>query len=314
MVVVLLLIVASALALTFSALFGVYYDKHHRCREQLEDVRQRKAYVESVYEVSQRTHEEETQLREEERQRKLPTPQPTMAIAISTFMREASYASRIVHYQRCILSLTVSEFPGTIYIVDDGSEVKHHLDWTRDLGDERLVIVEKPENSGIARTKNTCIRLCLENPEVTYFFLSDDDVIFKTPRWFEIYTNATYHTGIDHLCFAIPDARATASPCQINKYDLITTILSGGCLLTGTRALVERVGYFKVLPHKYGHEHTHYSRRASSGFYDAYDSNHHLALSDGSNDVHAIEFTAQELSANGAEAADISQIYCPCIE
>lgn len=246
------------------------------------------------------------------------TPQPTMAIAVSTFMRETTCRDRIPYFQKCIISLLVSEFPGTIYIVDDGSEVQDHLEWARTLEDKRIRIVQKPQNSGIAKTKNTSIRLCLENPEVTYFFLSDDDMVFKTPHWYKIYTNATHYTGIDHFCFAVPDESGKDKiPRNIQGYDVIQTPFVNGCLLAATRDIVDKIGYFKILPHKYGHEHGNYSSRAykfTDGFFDACDSSKHIGLIDGSNEVHSIDFTTDEFEANLKEAMDITELYQPCVE
>lgn len=51
--------------------------------------------------------------------------------------------------------------------------------------------------------------------------------------------------------------------------------------MTITREMVDTIGYFKVLPNKYGHEHTEYTLRAirnnfASGFIDIINSEEYI--------------------------------------
>lgn len=287
MVLLIAVMVLSVLVVTFVTLFGLYYDRYKKQPRDLQ--------------LSARS----------------ANPRG-MAIAVSTFMRAESIEQRFVYFKECISSLLASEFPGTIYVVDDCSEVKDHLRWVTALGDPRVVVFEKDVNGGIAKAKNTCIRLCLQKTEVGYFFLSDDDVVFKTSRWFECYTTAVDHTDIQHFSFALPgSARNNSATVTVRGYDVLKTGIVNGCLLMGTRSLVERVGYFKILPHKYGHEHSNYSNRCaklSGGFYDARDSDQHIELVDGSNAFHSVAFTAEEHTANAEAAAHDDQLYYECVE
>jgi len=41
----------------------------------------------------------------------------------------------------------------------------------------------------------------------------------------------------------------------VNKRnEILKTAHVNGCFLTGSRTLIEKIGYFKVFPYKYGHE------------------------------------------------------------
>jgi len=224
------------------------------------------------------------------------------AISISTYMRTENFETRFSIFRECIKSFCDSNFEGTLHLVDDGSPTKLHLHWVGELKDKRIIVHFKNENGGIARTKNTGIRLCLEDPEVKYFFLSDDDVIFKDKNWQNEYVNVMEKTNIHHFSYALPtDARKTATIHKVNGLEIFKTSYINGCFLTGSRALVEKIGYFKVFPYKYGHEHSNFSVRCSKvygGFFDLKNSDTLIDLNEKSHDNKSIVVDSRQLREN----------------
>jgi glycosyltransferase involved in cell wall biosynthesis len=225
------------------------------------------------------------------------------ALAISTFMREENFENRFQIFKECINSFCESNYDGTLHLVDDGSETKRHLHWVGEKKDDRIVVHFKPENGGVSRTKNTCIRLCLEDPEVKYFFLSDDDMVFKDKNWHEDYVKVMESTNIHHFSYALTScARKTARVQNVNGVEVLRTAYVNGCFLTCSRKLIEQIGYFKVLPHKYGHEHSNFSVRCNKvtkGFYDLKNSIELLELNGKSHDTKSIVVNKVEMAENG---------------
>jgi len=241
------------------------------------------------------------------------------AISISTFMRNAVYEKRFVVFKECVESLLRTNFEGQIFVVDDGSEIKEHLAWVRTLGDKRLVVVEKQTNGGISRVKNTGLRCIFENGDVNYGFLSDDDMVFKDKDWHMHYMNAIKRTRFEHFIFASHiSARPTGHILTVDGQRVLKTILINGCLLTVNRNLINKIGYFRVGPHRYGHEHTQYSMRASEasvhkGYYDIFGSEHLLELNNKSTVAPSSIVTQKEIDANGAVLFE-GKGYESCIE
>lgn len=213
------------------------------------------------------------------------------SIAISTyFTKKIMEKGRLDIFKSSINSLLDSNFEGKIFIVDDGSETYFHLDYLKILNDKRVVIVEKKINSGVSKTKNTGIRLILEN-NFDYGFLSDDDILYQK-NWFVPYLNVMDNTKVKHLSFY--DKRWTPDISGVSKnsvminyqgYNLELYENVQGGMLTFSKKMIETVGYFKIFPYKIGHEHSNFSYRCirngfSPGFADVEDSNKLLSYVD----------------------------------
>ena len=172
--------------------------------------------------------------------------------AISTYHRNNS---RLDAFTKCISSIMKYKKADTVVIiVDDGSVVKNHLDWVS-ITFPDILIVEKPTNNGIAKCKNTSLRVLYEN-NCDYFFLLDDDIEILQP---------IEDTYIHSLCDEHVHILSGASSANqiISSYSANTNItqLLQGYLLCFTRQTFIKSGYFKVFPSKYGHEHTWYTYR-----------------------------------------------------
>lgn len=196
-----------------------------------------------------------------------------IGIAISTFTEEKTNIKRYDIIDRSLVSLTkiINETKLNVYIVIvvDGYIPKKHNDI---LSKYNFNIYRRQCNGGVARTKNTSIRLLLEQ-NIDIGFLADDDVLYKT-RCLEKYCSTILKGSIHHIGY-----------CQIHpivhpknewkKMGYIQTTYNNepimrhggggvGCWLSFTPKLIEKIGYFKVMKGKYGYEHINFTHRCIS--------------------------------------------------
>jgi len=127
----------------------------------------------------------------------------------------------------------------------------------------------------VAKAKNTGIRTLLEK-NIDVGILVDDDVYFYE-GWLKTYTKYIedfqlhHHAWNDRRIFeylrkAKPDAGALKSFAYLKPkkgYRLFRHPASCGIFLTFTPKLIEKIGYFKVMPGKYGGAHQHFTIRAN---------------------------------------------------
>lgn len=180
-----------------------------------------------------------------------------IGISISTHSDENTPIGRYNIIEQCFQSLLDNKPDDLlINIVSDGITEKH----LEIINKFPFIHIEKRENTGISKTKNTGIKYLLDNG-CDIGFLSDDDIIFKSKRVFDVYTKAIQETHIPHFSLFVQDDGKNCERKTINGYDIKKTPWVNGCFLTFTKELIEEIGYFKVLTYKYGHEHSNFSRR-----------------------------------------------------
>jgi glycosyltransferase involved in cell wall biosynthesis len=189
-------------------------------------------------------------------------------IAISTYFCEKTPPERLGIFKRSLSSLLASGYDGVIFLVDDGSTTERHLEQL----DSRVRVIHR-SHGGVARTKNTCIKVLFAEG-VDIGFLADDDMFYKS-SWYVRYAEAIQRTGIDHFSYFLE-----STPCEVMEIGgmrVRRTPSVNGCFLTVTKRLIDKIGFFKMLPNDYGHEHSNFSVRAArlsgqGGFYDIEDS------------------------------------------
>ena len=201
-------------------------------------------------------------------------------IAISTYFCEKTYKNRLSVFKQSIDSLIKTDFDGNIFIIDDGSTINDHLQYIKD-NYNKIIIVKKENNGGIARTKNTSIRVLLEN-NCDIGFVADDDIHYKN-GWDLKYQIAITTTKIPHFCFFWHREEAFCDEREYNEFKILFTNVVSGCFFTITKKLINAVGYFKIFPYKYGHEHTNFTARCRSHkqipfFCDIIDAQNYLCL------------------------------------
>jgi GT2 family glycosyltransferase len=180
-----------------------------------------------------------------------------VGLAISTYLR-SNNDNRLNAIKKSMDSLNKTNWPSMykIYVVDDKSESKEHINFIKNNG-YSYEIYERQNNGGIAKCKNTCIRLLYES-DCDFLILADDDVYYNDPNWIKEYLYTILNTNVKYLSFYIYSQSKTI---KINDNPINITESLNGCFIIFEREVVDTVGYFQVMPYKYGHEHTDYTIR-----------------------------------------------------
>ncbi len=158
-------------------------------------------------------------------------------------------------------SLRHTGFPGPVSIIDDGSTDPAHLAFL-EFTASKANVIRRPRRGGIARAKNTALRV-LQGSDVDIGFLAEDDIEFS-PGWWEAYIEAHVATRIHHFSWAWdedPSGEMQKTERMINNFPVVETSRVNGVFLTFTPKVLQIVGGFKILPALWGHEHTQWSRR-----------------------------------------------------
>lgn len=120
-------------------------------------------------------------------------------------------------------------------------------------------IIQRPQNGGISKCKNTGIKDLHDNG-CDIFFVADDDIIY-TPGCFEKYIDAMNKTGIQHFSWFDFNRHDRKELTTINNFNVLRTFAHNGVFLVFTRNVVESIGYYKETPYNYGYEHAEYTNR-----------------------------------------------------
>lgn len=193
-----------------------------------------------------------------------------IGIAISTYSEEKTNDERYKIIDNSLKSLqdlkVDSKFELYIIIVVDGNIPNIH---NNILNKYNFKIYRKTHNGGVAKIKNTSIRLLLEE-NIDIGFLADDDVLYKNGI-IEKYVNTISNANIHHMGFC--QMHPLVHPKnEWEKMGYIETIYNGekvmkhggggvGCWLSFTPELIKHIGYFKVMDGKYGYEHINFTLR-----------------------------------------------------
>ena len=193
-----------------------------------------------------------------------------IGIAISTYSEEKTDQSRYAIIEKSLHSLQniLKTCPLNVYVVlvVDGPIPQKH---TQILNKFDFPIHQKKVNGGVARAKNTSIRLLLEQ-NIDLGFLADDDVLYK-PNCIEKYVNVIQKGNIHHIGFC--QMHPLVHPKnEWKKFGYIKTLVNDvevmkhggggvGCWLSFTPELIKKIGYFKVMEGKYGYEHINFTHR-----------------------------------------------------
>ena len=193
-----------------------------------------------------------------------------IGIAISTFSQLKTDPHRYQIIKQSLDSLTrvIQNTKLNIYIaiiVDGPIPLIHN----QILNQYKFNIFRRKENGGVARTKNTCIKLLLDQ-KIDIGFLADDDVLYKK-NCLEKYVNTIIDGKIHHMSFV--QMHPLVHPksewkkmkyyqTKINNIEVMNHEGYGvGCWMSFTPELIRKIGYFKVMSGKYGYEHINFSHR-----------------------------------------------------
>ena len=193
-----------------------------------------------------------------------------IGIAISTFTEEKTDNKRYDIIDKSLSSLSdiikLTNLNIYIVIVVDGQIPEKHKNI---LNKYNFNIYNRPNNGGVARTKNTSIKLLLEK-NIDIGFLADDDVLYKK-GCLEEYCSTIINGNIHHIgyCQMHPlvhpkNEWIKRGYIEINYNGQKVMKHKGrgvGCWLSFTPELIKKIGYFKVMKGKYGYEHINFTYR-----------------------------------------------------
>jgi GT2 family glycosyltransferase len=193
-----------------------------------------------------------------------------IGIAISTYSNPNTTETRFNVIKNSLTSLEKniknSEYEIYVVVVVDGPIPEKHITI---LNNFDFNLYFKTENGGVARIKNTSIRLLLEQ-NIDIGFLADDDVLYKK-NFLQPYVNSIVKGNIPHMGYCqVPEKVHPRN--EWGKMGYIKTNYNGievmkhggksvGCWLSFTPELIKKIGFFKVMDGKYGYEHINFTLR-----------------------------------------------------
>jgi len=246
------------------------------------------------------------------------------AAVLTYFTKDILDRGRLDLFKRSIDSLVRSNFSGTIFVVDDGSEVDDHIKYIETVNDPRVVLHRKRENGGLSKAFNTGTRLVLESG-CEYGFLCNDDIVYSED-WHLPYLEVMENTDVKHLCFFSKNVIGSDGiPRSVESKDhlingLMLTEYSWvqGGVITFSKDQINKIGYFKVMPGKLGHEHSNFTIRSIAhgfcfGFLDVKGSEELLQYADETGEITTRGSDFLEQARQNAPYIN-SNDYDPCIE
>jgi len=148
-----------------------------------------------------------------------------------------------------------------IYLVDDCSPITDHLEYIKNTY-RKIRIYRKEVNGGIAKCKNTCLRL-LNHSKAKVFILLDDDTIFLSSKWWKPYCKYIYKYNIKHLVCNLSH-NSEYNKVKINKKRFRSHINTDGFALFYNKRVIKDCGYYKIPKEKWGYEHAWYSNKIAT--------------------------------------------------
>ena len=193
-----------------------------------------------------------------------------VGIAISTFTENKTEDKRYDIIKKSLDSLqeiiNKTKINTYVVIVVDGQVPLKHLNV---IDKYDFSIYMKSTNGGVARAKNTSIKLLLEQ-NIDIGFLADDDVLYKE-GCLEEYCSTILNGKIHHIgyCQMHPLVHPKNEwkkmgyiETEYNEQKIMKHGGGGvGCWLSFTPELIKKIGYFKVMKGKYGYEHINFTHR-----------------------------------------------------
>ena len=204
-----------------------------------------------------------------------------LGLAITTYSDETTSDIRLDIIRESFESLRKFQDGIKVIIVANDSLLPQHRAMLNEFASNFEIRYRKKEG-GISAAKNTCIKSLIQ-ANVDIGFLADDDMIYKE-GWFRIYASNIITTGVDHLAFWPREITATQHDYLMkNTRFMYPHAGYAGCFVTFTPRLIEKIGYFRIFPYKYGSEHVDFSKRSivhsgTTEVCDAYYSNLYLTL------------------------------------
>ena len=150
-----------------------------------------------------------------------------------------------------------------VLVVDDGSPIAYQ-EHVKELCHSRgFRFIGTWRNGGISLAKNLCLNEFLEQPKYSHLIMLDDDVRVISDEFESTYTNAMERSGVGILSWNDP-AYTGANPEPHGE--LAASNHTCGCCVVVSRECAESTGLYKVMPGKWGREHSEYYQRSAVKF------------------------------------------------
>lgn len=204
------------------------------------------------------------------------------AISILTYRRVESVKSMLDQVTRLCPGVRIAVFEdcGQVdeteeYLTTDakfiGRDAGFEADvYTKTLNGVDVTVFLAHENSGVSGNSNKAIRWFMEKTDCDHLCLCNDDLEVTGP-FHETYATAHEKLGVGLFCFSDFASEAYRwAPAKVKGINLKLLTRMTGIMMSMSRALVERIGYYDaVLMGKFGEEHCEATNRARiAGFID----------------------------------------------
>lgn len=157
--------------------------------------------------------------------------------------------------------------PEDSYIVvcdDDSTDNTEQVfnSWQDKRRDKRIDYFRNEEILGISKTKNILIKQLCAHPGVDDIFLIEDDVIPLSEKWYEIFLKTAWEHFVAHLLFMPTETKyGKTHLVETGKYPIAWKQYCSGMVMYFRRALLEEVGGFNEVFHRYGYDHNELTAR-----------------------------------------------------
>jgi len=150
-----------------------------------------------------------------------------------------------------------------VLVVDDGSPIEYQ-DYVKSLCRARgFLFVGVWNNGGISHAKNLCLSEFIEQPKYSHLIMLDDDVKVISDEFESTYTTAMERAGVGILSWHDPAYTGAAAE---QDGELVASSKTCGVCVVVSRECVQATGFYKVMPGKWGREHSEYYQRAAAKF------------------------------------------------
>ena len=184
----------------------------------------------------------------------------SFCIGISVYSDNSTPKERLYASYNCLNYLFLIINNCNIFIIIDGNILDEHYNFILKLKKiyKNCFIYKNKKNYGISVTKNMCLNILSEQPNIKYFCLLDDDIFIKKNflnysidliNKYNIPILTNFNKGLPYF------------EDELNDNNLIKSNFFLGNILIFNKKYFEKYGYFREFPYKWGEEHQEFTKR-----------------------------------------------------
>ncbi len=150
--------------------------------------------------------------------------------------------NRLDYLKQCIESLDKNNWGGATVrgIVDDCSEGMDYANYLQMLAIQGVKIIRKPENKGVANSKNQALKEMMYS-ECDHLFIMEDDILMKDPKTCFKYIGVALVNEIQHMNFAHHGVMNQQGSVEVGSVTCYPNCV--GAFSYYTRQVIEEIGY-----------------------------------------------------------------------